>query len=248
MFQPFCAGTAPAHTVTGMLTRLRADQAKLHLGLMLALTFSTGIADAIGYLGLDKVFTGNMTGNVVILGMALVGAPGLPIVGPVIALLAFMLGAALSGWALRPVAAGWTHHSTTVFSCVGVLLGLVAVALFAIPAAAEQPWQYITTGAMAAAMGAQAAAARHLAVKDVTTVVVTSTLTSFAMDSWLGKRGGQPWFRRSAAIVLIGAGAALGAGLLQLHLAWGVLAAAVITLAVAVVGHLGRPRAIVPVG
>ncbi|MDX6323371.1 MAG: hypothetical protein QOF52_3229, partial [Propionibacteriaceae bacterium] len=42
--------------------RTRSQTAEIHLGLMLALTFSTGIIDAVGYLGLDKVFTGNMTG------------------------------------------------------------------------------------------------------------------------------------------------------------------------------------------
>ena len=36
---------------------------RMHLALMLILTFSTGIVDAVGYLGLDRVFTGNMTGN-----------------------------------------------------------------------------------------------------------------------------------------------------------------------------------------
>ena len=50
----------------------------MHLVLMLTLTFGTGIVDAVGYLGLDRVFTGNMTGNVVILGMALVGAREAP--------------------------------------------------------------------------------------------------------------------------------------------------------------------------
>lgn len=45
---------------------------------MLVLTFSTGMVDAIGYLGFDKVFTGNMTGNVVILGMGLAGAEDTP--------------------------------------------------------------------------------------------------------------------------------------------------------------------------
>ena len=74
---------------------------------MLALTFSTGVIDAVGYLGLDKVFTGNMTGNVVILGMALAGADGLPIIGPLIALFAFMVGAAISGRTLRARPAGW---------------------------------------------------------------------------------------------------------------------------------------------
>ena len=48
--------------VTGSLQRVVSP-----LPLMLALTFSTGIVDAVGYLGLDRVFTGNMTGNVVIL-------------------------------------------------------------------------------------------------------------------------------------------------------------------------------------
>src|SRR5690606_36157903 len=64
---------------------LGRDRDRLHLVLMLALTFSTGIADAVGYLGLDRVFTGNMTGNVVILGMALAGADGLPVAGPLLA-------------------------------------------------------------------------------------------------------------------------------------------------------------------
>jgi uncharacterized membrane protein YoaK (UPF0700 family) len=73
---------------------------------MLTLTFSTGIIDAVGYLGLDRVFTGNMTGNVVILGMGLVPGTGLPIVGPTIALAGFMIGAALSGRVLKPVTAG----------------------------------------------------------------------------------------------------------------------------------------------
>ncbi|WP_246119651.1 DUF1275 family protein, partial [Aeromicrobium flavum] len=73
-----------------MIRRLPTD--RQHLVLMLALTFSTGIVDAVGYLGLDRVFTGNMTGNVVILGMAVVGAEDLPVLGPVLALVGFMAG------------------------------------------------------------------------------------------------------------------------------------------------------------
>ena len=110
-----------------MIDRLRRHPDALHLGLMLALTFSTGIVDAVGYLGLDRVFTGNMTGNVVILGMALTGANGLPIIGPIIALVLFMAGAATSGRTLRPVAAGWSGRSTGLFSVVGVVLLAAAI-------------------------------------------------------------------------------------------------------------------------
>ena len=72
-------------------------------------TFTTGIKDAVGYLGLDKVFTGNMTGNVVVLGMGLVRGTDLPVLGPALALLGFMAGAAAGGRALREESRAWTR-------------------------------------------------------------------------------------------------------------------------------------------
>ena len=224
-----------------MRNRLRSHPAGLHLGLMLALTFSTGVIDAVGYLGLDKVFTGNMTGNVVILGMALAGANGLPIVGPVIALLLFMTGAAISGRTLKGRPAGWSHLNTALFGFVGVILLVAAlVALFV----AERPeWlNLVLTGALGLAMGVQAGAARHIGVADVTTVVVTSTIVGLAFDSVFGGGGNKNWARRLLAIVLIGTGAAVGALLLQVHLGLGMLLAAVITIGAAALGHLGRPH------
>lgn len=221
-----------------MLKKLRRHPANLHLNLMLALTFSTGVADAVGYLGLEKVFTGNMTGNVVILFMALAGAPGLPVIGPLVALFAFMLGAAIAGRVLRPIKLGWTWHTTILLSVVGMTMTGVAIALFVMGGAPRQPWEYLITGLLAMAMGMQAATARHIAVKDVTTVVVTSTITSIAADSWFGGGRGQLWYRRGGAILLIGAGALVGALLLRLEIGYGVALSAGITMLVALLGHL----------
>jgi uncharacterized membrane protein YoaK (UPF0700 family) len=219
---------------------LRSRPTQLHLALMLALTFSTGVIDAVGYLGLDRVFTGNMTGNVVILGMALTGAAGLPIVGPVIALLAFMAGAAVSGRTLRKRPAGWSERNTILFGVVGVIL--LAAALTALLSPHRPEWLTLAiTGTLGLAMGVQAGAARHIGVADVTTVVVTSTIVGLAFDSVFGGGGNTRWFRRALAIVLIGAGAAVGALLLQVHIGAGMLLAALITLAAAVLGHIGRP-------
>jgi uncharacterized membrane protein YoaK (UPF0700 family) len=220
---------------------LRAHPAGLHLGLMLALTFSTGVIDAVGYLGLDRVFTGNMTGNVVILGMALTGADGLPIVGPIIALVLFMVGAAIAGRALKPVKVGWTHRSTILFAVVGVVILAAAVPLLVIEDP-EEPVKFAVTGALGLAMGMQAGAARHIGVKDVTTVVVTSTLVGLAFDSKFGGDANQQWKRRAGAVLLIGAGAAVGALLLNVHIGVGMGVAAVITLVCALLGHVGRPR------
>ena len=224
-----------------MKKRLQANPAGLHLGLMLALTFSTGVVDAVGYLGLDRVFTGNMTGNVVILGMALAGADDLPIVGPVIALLLFMLGALVAGRTLRPVAAGWSGRSTVLFALVGVVILLAAVPMLVLDDPAE-PIKLAVTGALGLAMGLQAGAARHIGVKDVTTVVVTSTIVGLAFDSKFGGASGQQWKRRLGAVVLIGLGALVGALLLNVHIGLGMAVAAVITLVVAVLGHIGRPH------
>src|SRR6478736_976552 len=106
-----------------MLKRLKSTEPdRLNLTLMLVLTFSTGIIDAVGYLGLDRVFTGNMTGNVVILGMALIGADNLPVVGPTIALACFMGGAVVAGRARRPEAAGWSRRTTVLLTAVGVTM------------------------------------------------------------------------------------------------------------------------------
>lgn len=212
-----------------------------HLTLMLALTFSTGVIDAVGFLGLDRVFTGNMTGNVVILGMALVGADGLPVTGPLLALGAFMLGAAATGRVLRSAPEGWTTRTTSLLTVVAVLLALTTILAFVIP----EPGGAVALGitaSLGAAMGVQAATARHIAVKDVTTVVVTSTITGLAADSWLGARTGQPWVRRALAIALILVGASVGALALQLGLAAGIGVSAALTIAVALGGHVTRTR------
>lgn len=203
--------------------------------LMLALTFSTGVIDAVGYLGLDRVFTGNMTGNVVILAMALTGADGLPVLGPALALLGFAAGAALGGRLLRGVGGGWTTPTTGILAGVGGALILVTLALL-LPGV-DEPRRLVVTGVLGAAMGAQAAAARQVAVPDLSTVVVTSTITGLAADSVLGNGRGSHWRRRGGAVALIMAGALAGALALWVHPALGIALSALITLAVTWSGH-----------
>ena len=226
-----------------MISRLRDHPSGLHLGLMLALTFSTGVVDAVGYLGLDRVFTGNMTGNVVILAMAIADPSSkLPILGPVIALACFLIGAAIAGRMFKGLKAGWYPRTTVLLICMALLLGIAASSAFAV-AVRPEPLNLAITGAMGLSMGAQAGSARHIGVADVTTVVVTSTLVGLAFDSRFG--GGMdkhPWARRAGAILLIGAGAATGALLLHGGIGFGLLLAAVITAVVVVLGALGRPH------
>jgi uncharacterized membrane protein YoaK (UPF0700 family) len=211
------------------------DPAVARLWLMLALTFSTGIADAVGYLGLNRVFTGNMTGNVVILGMAVTGH-NLPILGPALGLLGFAAGAASAGRVLRGPGEFWSSRVSWLLGSVGGVFGTTAI-LLALWPPHDSAARLSATAALAAAMGVQAAAARQVGVKDVTTVVVTSTLAGLASDAWIAGRNRQPWERRFAAVTMICAGAVVGASLLHIAAWLGVLASAVIAMAVALAGH-----------
>ena len=224
------------------MKKFRRNQARMHLVMMLTLTFTTGIIDAVGYLGLDRVFTANMTGNVVILGMAIAQADGLPIVGPIVALAAFLLGAAIGGRVLRGGRLGWSGRSTISFGVTGgVLLGL-GISTFTVVPDENTPWAFTITGLLGAAMGLQAAAARKIAVADVTTVVVTSTIVGLASESKLAGGTGKNFPRRVLAVVLILAGAGVGALLLQVHIGVGMGVAGGLTLLVALTGHLLRER------
>src|SRR4051794_38326000 len=60
--------------------------------LLVGLTVVPGLVDAVSYLALGHVFVANMTGNVVFLGFALAGAPGLSAPASLAALGAFLLG------------------------------------------------------------------------------------------------------------------------------------------------------------
>jgi uncharacterized membrane protein YoaK (UPF0700 family) len=220
------------------------NQDRLHLTLMLVLTFSTGVVDAVGYLGLDKVFTANMTGNVVILAMGLTGQEDLPVVGPLIALAGFVVGAGIAGRVLKGVPKGWSRRDTTILTVVAVLLVAALVPTLLLP---PHPYDiavaYPITAALAVAMGMQAGTARHIAVTDVTTVVITSTLAALAFDSRFGRHTGQQWFRRLAAVTLLALGALAGAGLLLVHFALGLGLAALLLVVVATLGHLGQRSA-----
>src|ERR1700723_4183066 len=65
--------------------------------LLISMALVTGLVDAFSYLVLGHVFVANMTGNVVFLGFALIGAPGFSIGASLVALLSFWLGALIGG-------------------------------------------------------------------------------------------------------------------------------------------------------
>src|SRR5260370_11428081 len=69
--------------------------------LLLVMTVVTGTVDAVSILRLGHVFVANMPGNVVFLGFALAGSSGFSVSASLVALAAFLGGAAVGGRTLR---------------------------------------------------------------------------------------------------------------------------------------------------
>lgn len=188
------------------------------VALLLLLSATTGLIDAVSVLGLGKVFTANMTGNIVFLGFALAGAPGFHWPVYVTALLAFAVGAFGAGRLGRRLSAGSRRLWLIVVAGLesGLLL-LAAVIAARTSVAADQtvsPAAMAMIALTAAAMGVRNATVRTLKVSDLTTTVLTLTITGLAADGW-GEGGlGRAHARRLLAVFAILVGAGIGAVLL----------------------------------
>jgi uncharacterized membrane protein YoaK (UPF0700 family) len=179
---------------------------------LLTLTIVTGLIDAVSYLRLGRVFVANMTGNVVFLGLSVQPHSGLSTVASLVAIGGFVVGGIGGG----RLAAAQSHQTAR---WLGIALGTEAVVIAVValltstgvlPAQAHGSWA--TIALLAAALGLQNSTIRHLGIPDLTTTVLTLSLTGLAAD---GHWRGRPTRRRAASVLAMLAGAAVGAGLLQ---------------------------------
>lgn len=198
---------------------------------LLALTFTTGLVDAVSYLALGRVFTANMTGNIVLLGFGIAGSAGLPVVAPIISLAAFLVGAGTGGVLVQREG---ERHPALVAQALGIEVSLLAAAAIVAGVATVRPGDtaaYVLIALMAFAMGVRNAAVRRIAVPDLTTTVLTMTLTGLAAESRPAGGSGKGSVRRIAAVVTMLVGAVCGALLLKADVFAPLAAAAVLALA-----------------
>jgi uncharacterized membrane protein YoaK (UPF0700 family) len=186
-------------------------------GLLLGLTLVAGAVDAVSYLGLGRVFTANMTGNLVLLGLA-IGQGQIPeALRSVVALLGFAAGAGLGGWVVGagPVGDVWPSKVTSVLGVEFVLLAGFLVAWLLV---GSEPSSGELEGLIAvssAAMGVQSAAGRRLAVAGVSTTYVTGTLVTLMAElAALARRqpGAPRWV---GVLVALSVGATIGTILME---------------------------------
>jgi uncharacterized membrane protein YoaK (UPF0700 family) len=207
--------------------------------LLLLMTVVTGFVDAASYLELGRVFVANMTGNVVFLGFAIAGASGLSIWASLTALGSFLFGSFFAGRITKPFAG----HRGKVLRAALVVQVVVVTAAACVVAAGGDPVEggrrYAVIALLASAMGLQNATVRRLAVPELTTTVLTMTLTGIAADATLAGGKGSKIGRRSLAIAAMLTGALLGALLaLKVDTTAPLVAAAGLLAVTAVLTHL----------
>jgi len=188
----------------------------------LGMTAVTGLVDAVSYLSLGRVFTANMTGNVVLLAFATAGVPGLSITRSLTALMSFLIGALIGG-RIMAGASGDSHFRFAAQVFLLEVVVLTAASLCAIGYTGNvvepsvQPLALIALTAIA--MGSRNAAVRKLAIPDLTTTVLTLTLTGIAADSSLAKGTNVRLARRIGSVLAMFAGAAVGAVVIRYSIA-----------------------------
>jgi len=182
--------------------------------IFLGMTAVTGLVDAVSYLSLGRVFTANMTGNIVLLAFATARVPGLSITRSLTALVWFLTGALLGGRIMARAGADSQFRFATRAFLLEVV-ALTAASLCAIGYEGNvveplvQPLALIALTGLA--MGTRNAAVRKLAIPDLTTTVLTLTLTGIAADSSLAKGNNVRLARRIGSVLAMFSGAALGA-------------------------------------
>jgi len=196
--------------VKGWVSRLVDDHRHGPLpGLLLLLTVATGLVDAVSILGLGRVFVANMTGNIVFIGFAAAGAPGFSLAAALSALAGFLAGALIGGHLVTRLEA---HRGVLLRNAIGIELLLLLGAMTVIALDPDDPssTRLAATATLAAlAMGIQNAVVRRLAVPDLTTTVLTMTLTGIAAD--VRSRSHGTLFRRLSAVTAMLLGAFIGA-------------------------------------
>jgi uncharacterized membrane protein YoaK (UPF0700 family) len=169
--------------------------------LLVALTFAAGAVDAVVFLRLD-VFTAVMTGNIVLLGLAIGQGAFRNALRSLVALAAYAGGvlAAARLVGAAPHDSVWPAHVTRAFAIEWALHVVFLVGWILTDARPDGVAAASLIAVSGMAMGIQAATARTLA-PSMSTTYVTGTLTALLSElSALGALG--PDSRRRVAIVI----------------------------------------------
>jgi uncharacterized membrane protein YoaK (UPF0700 family) len=184
--------------------------------LLVCLTFGSGAVDAISFLGLGRVFTAMMSGNIVLLGLAVGSSAGPEAVRSAVSLVVYALGVFAASRLVRspPSSSLWPTGLTLALACGAVAQAGVLAGWLGASGHPNELFKVVLVGFSALAMGLQGGAVARLRISGVTTTYVTGTLTGLIGGLALGSGTHRELARRAVVLIALLTGAACGALLL----------------------------------
>jgi uncharacterized membrane protein YoaK (UPF0700 family) len=199
----------------------QGSHARMRNWLLAGLTLSSGAVDAISFLGLGKVFTAFMTGNIAFLGMRVAGSAVAPRISLLLAsMVGYAVGIYLATRIVRrgqPTTLAWPRATTVALTVSLVPHFVFALIWFATGGRPDDTVIPILLGAWAMAMGMQSGAVRRLNVGGVFTTAATATFI-FLVGDWANRNSltSDEHSRLRGVLVSLAVGATIG-GWLLLH-------------------------------
>ena len=149
-----------------------SDRARSDLWL-LGLALAGGVLDATSYISLGRVFTANMTGNTVLLAIAVARGSGADAARSAVALGGFSVGAAVGVMLIASNIDPWPARAGGALLLELAALGALLVLWAVLGVAAIR---YLLIAVAGSVMGLQSAAVRASDIRGVNTTYMTSTL------------------------------------------------------------------------
>jgi uncharacterized membrane protein YoaK (UPF0700 family) len=219
-------------------------RAQLLTPIAIALTFASGAGDVASFTRLGNVFTSVMTGNIVLLGLAIARGSLTLLAHSAVAIGGYIAGVAVGTWVGHGATRGSDESRAGVLAAHVIWVLRAELTLLAgftvgweVSGGAPAGWaQFALSATLAAAMGVQSSAVRDMGLTDMATTYLTGTLTGLVASLAKPGQDTPDGMRRFGALIGLAAGACLS-GLLIATAADGApllpLAAVVVTLVLA---------------
>ncbi|HEY0279705.1 MAG TPA: YoaK family protein [Solirubrobacterales bacterium] len=160
---------------------------------LLILTFVTEIVDVVSFLALGNVFSAMQTGNVIFLGLGIAGEHGAPVLAPLVALVAFLVGGTVAAMLAR---AGTGAAADRLRVAMAAEIGLLGGAAILAAPADVHPGAcvaYVLIAILSVAMGLRNTIARGIGDPNLATTVLNLTLSAFVSATPTGIAAEGDW-------------------------------------------------------
>ncbi len=214
---------------------------RLTVSALLLLTFATGLVDAVSVLELGHVFVANMTGNVIFLGFWFVTDSGVDVMAALVAFICFVAGAVAGGRLARYLGHEVRRWLTITLSLeVVMLVTLSTLAGTGLIDYYDNSKLFLIAG-LAVTFGIQNSTARQFGIQELSTTVLTTTISGIGFDSRLaGGTGDREKLRYGVVLSLCG-GAVVGATMTRFTVSPVIALAAAVVAVAAAIFRFGPP-------